>query len=70
MYINGQVAESNEINFLVDLSTEEQQSICGGFFGTNGSNVNDILEPDFTVRGTLTTSDGESFPVDIFTFVP
>ncbi|WP_193200990.1 hypothetical protein [Nostoc sp. MG11] len=55
-------SDSDEVNLFVDLSIEEQQSICGGFFETNSSNISNSQSPDFTLFGILATSNGQIRP--------
>lgn len=73
--------ETIQPELFVELSTEQQQLLSGGQFRPNvqgqpggfpGGGGGDITiagnRPDITVRGFLTDSNGQSFPVRIFGF--
>ncbi|MBH8576268.1 hypothetical protein I8752_25405 [Nostocaceae cyanobacterium CENA369] len=64
--------QSIQPELFVELSTEQQQLISGGQFGRfpgGGGGQFSQGTPDITVRGVLTDSSGQSFPVRILGFI-
>lgn len=56
-----------ESEIFLELSTEQQKLLSGGFYGGKRQDYS-AMRPDITVKGTLTDSSGQSFPIKILGF--
>ncbi|MBH8567180.1 hypothetical protein I8748_34385 [Nostoc sp. CENA67] len=73
------LVQTIQSEIFVELSTEQQQLLSGGQFGgfpprqSGGGGQGGQLSfpgnrPDISVRGILTTADGQSFPIRLLGF--